>query len=212
MSDGIVTQLGMFGGAGESPLLDSLEEWWENANVTGAHRSTPMGAVPGPTVSGTGNGMDAWDLDGTNCVAGINGTGVRPNDLQFTIAFVVFWEFSATNSYLIQSAGNTVNCRFQTGVPGLEFASVAGAGFFSAATVGAWYSVVMAVGEGVFSPFLNGVHLGSGSTGSLPSSWFSLFRHSTYIISAFAVASRAWNADDAAAFHNGGNFLTYADL
>lgn len=207
-------------------LTANLLEWWDDADIIGKHNSISLGATPGTTITGP-NGWNAWNLNGTNCVAGVTGAGypIGPYP-ERTAAFVVYRNGDASetgpNSLLGAGIGalggnnnhyigSVFSQRFELRQKGSRFRLD---GFIQ----GAWGSLVWAESiDGNASLYWNGSLVVQTAVGDF-SAAYSVNPWQTYLVSpsidvaVACLADRSWTQDDVTAFHNGGTFLQYADL
>ena len=204
-------------------LTANLLEWWDDADIIGKHNSISLGATPGATITGP-NGWNAWNLNGTNCVAGVTGAGYPVGAyVERTAAFVVYRNGDAqetgANSLLAGNAisinhyhylGSVWGQRFELRHKGTRYR----VGSFPP---GAWGSLVWVETIGGQSRlYWNGSFVfestPAASDSRVVNPWSAFLASPSIDVAVACLADRSWTQDDVTAFHNGGTFLQYSDL
>lgn len=209
---------------GGNDLKANLLEWWDDADIIGKHNSISLGATPGTTIIGA-NGWNAWDLNGTDCVAGLHAAGYPLGAYaERTAAFVVYRNGDAEEAgakALIGGKVQNINDYHYLGTRwGQRFyfrhkkTRYLPLGF----NKGAWGSLVwveLTTGQGQI--YWNGslvVEVPVTDVNNyLPvQAWQTFLASPSLDVAVACLADRSWTQDDVTAFHNGGTFLQYADL
>jgi len=204
-------------------LTANLLEWWDDADIIGKHNSISLGATPGTTITGP-NGWNAWDLNGTNCVAGVTGAGYPVGAyVERTAAFVVY-----RNGDLHEVYGNSLLAGFTNRLNSYHYlGSRYGQNFelrhkgarliVNGFNQGAWGSLVWVETIGGQSQlYWNGSFIfestPAASDSRVVDPWQTYLASPSIDVAVACLADRSWTQDDVTAFHNGGTFLQYADL
>lgn len=205
-------------------LKANLLEWWDDADIIGKHNSISLGATPGTTITGP-NGWNAWNLNGTNCVAGVTGAGYPVGAyVERTAAFVVYrngdlhedYEESLLGGRAIGISnyhylGSRFSQRFELRHKGARL-------LINGFNQGAWGSLVWVETIGGQSQlYWNGSFIfestiNEGTDSRVVDPWQTYLASPSIDVAVACLADRSWTQDDVTAFHNGGTFLRYSDL
>lgn len=207
------------GGLGTEGLL----EWWDDADIIGKHNSISLGATPGTTITGP-NGWNAWNLNGTDCVAGVTGAGYPTGAYaERTAAFVLYRNGDShqinANS-LLAGFTNRLNDYHHLGSrygQNFELRHKGSRNIFGGFNSNAWMSIVWVETIGGQSQlYKNGTLIfqsaPSASDSRSVGPWQSYLASSQIDVAVACLADRSWTQNDVTAFHNEGNFIQYADL
>jgi len=207
------------GGLGTEGLL----EWWDDADIIGKHNSISLGATPGTTITGP-NGWNAWNLNGTDCIAGAIGAGYPTGAYaERTAAFVLYRNGDAAEvgaSGLLSGKTIGLNDYHYLGSrygQRFELRHKASRKIIDGFNSNTWMSIVWVETIGGQSQlYKNGTLIfqsaPTGSDSRSVSPWQTYLASSQIDVAVACLADRSWTQDDVTAFHNGGNFIQYADL
>ena len=204
-------------------LTANLLEWWDDADIIGKHNSISLGATPGTTITGP-NGWNAWNLNGTNCVAGVTGAGYPIGAYaERTAAFIVYRIGDATDTGLnslleggligedfTHYLGSVFGQRFELRHKGVRYRS----GSFPQGSWGSlvWVETIGGQSKIYWNGSLSFESTPAASDSRVVNPWRAFLVSPNTNVAVACLADRSWTQDDITTFHNGGTFLQYTDL
>ncbi len=200
------------GGLTRDTLATDLVDWWENGADGGLHGYNVITNSPSVVSDPAGVGLDGFAQNaGQEHLI----SAFTPDRFDgYTIALAGKRTASYWGALFHWHDAIYEHARYGRALDGLGAYTNAGDQPLGSEHVGTYILVVDALGV---SYWVNGVeyrtlHAAPHTSSSPISNSLQVALHSGDGLCILAVANRAWNAKDVAAFHNDGNFARYADL